>query len=230
MRSSTDAVRTSTEAVRGRPGRGVPGGRAAVTVLVCLLGAGCGSGPDDAAAPSTPVVPPITAGTGGPSATAPGAAGPASLARPEVVAEPVAVTIPAIGVRSDLLSLGIAPDGGAEVPADFARAGWFRGGGRPGGRGPTVLLGHVDSTDGPAVFFRLRDLRPGDVIEVTTADGTPARYAVERTEQVAKDAFPTFAVFGATPDDVLRLVTCAGAFDRGVRSYTDNLVVHAVRA
>lgn len=222
-------MRSSTDAVRGRPGRGVPGGRAAVALLVCLLGAGCGSGPD-AAAPSTPAGPPVTAGTGEPTAAAPGTAGPVAPTRPEVVAEPAAVVIPAIGVRSDLLPLGIAPDGGAEVPDDFARAGWFRGGGRPGGRGPTVLLGHVDSTDGPAVFFRLRDLRPGDVIEVTTAaDGTPARYAVERTEQVAKDAFPTFAVFGATPDDVLRLVTCAGAFDRGARSYTDNLVVHAVR-
>jgi sortase (surface protein transpeptidase) len=92
-----------------------------------------------------------------------------------------------------------------------------------------VLLGHVDSRDGPAVFYRLRDLRPGDVVEVGTTDGGVTRYAVERTEQVAKDAFPTFAVFGATADDVLRLVTCAGTFDRGARSYTDNLVVHARR-
>lgn len=144
-------------------------------------------------------------------------------------AAPAAVAIPAIGVRSDLLHLGIAPDGSAEVPADYARAGWFRGGGRPGVIGPTVLLGHVDSVDGPAVFHRLRDLGAGDVVEVTTADGTLARYAVERVERVAKDEFPTFAVFGATQDDVLRLVTCAGAFDRGARSYTDNLVVHATR-
>jgi sortase (surface protein transpeptidase) len=92
-----------------------------------------------------------------------------------------------------------------------------------------VLLGHVDSRSGPAVFYRLRELRPGDVVEVTAADGRLARYAVERTEQVPKDRFPTFAVFGASPDDVLRLVTCAGEFDRGARSYTDNLVVHARR-
>jgi hypothetical protein len=120
----------------------------------------------------------------------------------------------------------IAPDWTAEVPRDYALAGWFAGRGRGG---PTVLLGHVDSRDGPAVFYRLRDLRPGDVVEVGTTDGGVTRYAVERTEQVAKDAFPTFAVFGATADDVLRLVTCAGAFDRGARSYVDNLVVHARR-
>lgn len=144
-------------------------------------------------------------------------------------AAPARVTIPAIDVESELLHLGITADGAAEVPAVHDLAGWFSGGGRPGWIGPTVLLGHVDSTDGPAVFYRLRDVRPGDVVEVTTAGGTVARYAVERTEQVAKDEFPTFAVFGASPDDVLRLVTCAGEFDRGERSYTDNLVVHARR-
>jgi sortase (surface protein transpeptidase) len=139
------------------------------------------------------------------------------------------LAIPSIGVQSELLDLGIAADGTAEVPQDYALAGWFRDGGRPGGRGPTVLLGHVDSQSGPAVFYRLRDLTPGDVVEVGTDDGTVARYAVQRTEQVPKDDFPTFAVFGATADDVLRLVTCAGEFDRGARSYEDNLVVHANR-
>ncbi|MEJ2864231.1 class F sortase [Actinomycetospora flava] len=156
---------------------------------------------------------------------------------------PVSLRVPAIGVdEREVLSLGVAPDGTAEVPQDFARVGWFdrtlsawRRGATPAdvaipaGRGPTVLLGHVDSRRGPAVFFRLRDLRPGDVVEVGRSDGSVARYAVERTEQVAKDVFPTFAVFGATATDVLRLVTCAGDFDRGERSYTDNLVVHATR-
>jgi Sortase domain len=155
---------------------------------------------------------------------------------------PTSVRVPAIDVDEPaLLGLGVAPDGTAEVPQDFERVGWFdrtlaaqRAGAAaadvpvPTGRGPTVLLGHVDSRAGPAVFFRLRDLRPGDVVEVGRSDGSVARYAVERTEQVAKDAFPTFAVFGATATDVLRLVTCAGDFDRGARSYIDNLVVHAV--
>ncbi|GAA4786251.1 hypothetical protein GCM10023200_20300 [Actinomycetospora chlora] len=141
---------------------------------------------------------------------------------------PASVRIPALGVdEREVQRLGVAADGTAEVPQDFARVGWFDPSvARPG---PTVLLGHVDSRSGPAVFFRLRDLRPGDLVEVGRADGSVARYAVERIEQVAKDAFPTFAVFGATPDDVVRLVTCAGDFDRGARSYTDNLVVHATR-
>lgn len=159
-------------------------------------------------------------------------AGPVPEAVPaEVVdgARPTDVAIPSIGVASSLLELGLQDDGTAEVPQDYALAGWFGGGGRPGLVGPTVLLGHVDSADGPAVFYRLRELAAGDVVEVTTAGGGVARYAVDRVEQVAKDEFPTFEVFGATRDDVLRLVTCAGDFDRGERSYTDNLVVHATR-
>lgn len=169
----------------------------------------------------------LLAGCAAPVPTAGGAPPAVPATVPAVGTAPVSVRVPAIGVaRDDVQRLGLASDGTAEVPTDYDRVGWFAG---VAGRGPTVLLGHVDSRTGPAVFYRLRDLRPGDVVEVGRADGTTARYAVTRSEQVAKDRFPTFAVFGATADDVLRLVTCAGAFDRGERSYTDNLVVHAER-
>jgi hypothetical protein len=148
---------------------------------------------------------------------------------PAAVPAPVSVEVPALGLAEPLLDLGVAGDGTAEVPADPDRAGWFTGGGRPGARGPTVLLGHVDSTAGPGVFAELRDLVPGDVVDVTVADGSVARYAVTTTEQVPKGSFPTAAVFGATTQDVLRLITCTGDFDRSARSYVDNLVVTAVR-
>lgn len=195
---------------RRRPGTARSPGVVVVVLLALLTLAGCGT------APAAPV--PGSPTTASPT-TAPRTSG----------ADPVSVRIPSIDAGSALLRLGIARDGSAEVPADYDRVGWFAGGGRPGARGPTVLLGHVDSRSGPAAFYRLRELAPGDVVEVDLADSTTARYAVQRTEQVAKDEFPTFAVFGATPDDVLRLVTCAGEFDRGVRSYTDNLVVEALR-
>jgi hypothetical protein len=207
---------------RRRPGPRIPGVTALVGVLL-MLPACAGEGPPRGADP----VPQVAAG---------------DRAVPDAVV-PVSVRVPAIGVDEPaVVALGLAPDGTAEVPQDFGRVGWFdrtlaarRAGTTPAdvaipaGRGPTVLLGHVDSRRGPAVFFRLRDLRPGDVVELGRSDGSVARYAVQRTEQVAKDAFPTFAVFGATATDVLRLVTCAGDFDRGARSYTDNLVVQAVR-
>jgi LPXTG-site transpeptidase (sortase) family protein len=180
-------------------------------VLLVLLAPGCAGAPP-AAGPDATVSRPAAAPT----------------AEQEAI-EPTMVRIPAIGVASPLLHLGVAADGAAEVPADYSLAGWFTESGRPGSHGPTVLLGHVDSRSGPAVFHRLRELRAGDVVEVDTAGGGTARYEVQRAEQVAKDTFPTFAVFGATPQDVLRLVTCTGTFDRSARSYTDNLVVHATR-
>jgi hypothetical protein len=175
-------------------------------------------------APTSAVTPPPPA----PGPTLPPSAG-AALPDPADVPPPTHLSVPAIGVDSLLLDLGLAPDGTAEVPDRYELAGWFGGGGRPGSRGPTVILGHVDSTAGPAVFHRLRDLVPGDAVDVLLADGTVATYAVSGTEQVAKDEFPTVAVFGATTADVLRLVTCTGTFDRAARSYADNLVVTAER-
>ena len=209
-----------------RLGRGaLLAGCAVLALSGCGVAAGPGSGPPAAGSPPGPSGPASASTAAGttPASPAPGAYDPAS------VPAPTAVSVPAIGVRSELLELGIDAEGSAEVPADFDLAGWFSGGGRPGSRGPTVLLGHVDSTAGPGVFYALRDLVPGDAVEVTVADGTVARYAVTGTEQVPKDAFPTAAVFGATTDDVLRLVTCTGDFDRGARSYLDNLVVTAER-
>ncbi|WP_369259200.1 class F sortase [Geodermatophilus amargosae] len=199
-------------------------GRALALAATAAVLAGCAApGAAGSAAPPPPPAPAV------PSAPDPGPGGPV-VVDPATVPEPVAVSVPAIGVRGDLLDLGVLPDGTAEVPADFDRVGWVTGGGRPGARGPTVLLGHVDSTAGPAVFSGLRDLGPGDVVEVTVADGSVARYEVVGSDRFPKDSFPTAAVFGATSDDVLRLVTCTGAFDHDARSYADNLVVTAVRA
>ncbi|MEQ3552908.1 class F sortase [Pseudonocardia nematodicida] len=182
-----------------------------VVALLLLFVTACGA-PAATDAPDAPE-PPAAPSTQEPVVAAPG----------EVV--PTSLRIPAIGVdEPELLRLGVAEDRTAEVPEDFSRVGWFD---RDGNPGATVLMGHVDSRDGPAVFFDLRDLAPGDVIEVGRSDGTVGRYEVERTQQMPKDEFPTFEVFGATSDDIVRLVTCAGDFDRGERSYIDNLVVHA---
>jgi sortase (surface protein transpeptidase) len=198
----------------------------ALVALAALL-SGCAEAGEDASGAAVPpaAAPAPTTGADGP--VPPPAGG--TVVDPVAVPAPVTVSVPAIGVDEQLVDLGIAADGTAEVPTDHDRVGWFTGGGRPGARGPTVLLGHVDSTAGPAVFYDLRELEPGDVVEVGLADGSTARYAVVGTEQVAKDRFPTAAVFGASATDVLRLITCTGAFDRGARSYTDNLVVSAER-
>ena len=142
---------------------------------------------------------------------------------------PVRVEIPAIGVSSPLVRLGLEPDGTMQVPGDFQVAGWFTDGVQPGQLGPAVIAGHVDSKTGPAVFYRLRDLRPGDEIRVARADRRVVRFRVESLASYPKQSLPDDEVYGATTAPVLRLITCAGTFDRAQGSYRDNLVVSAIR-
>jgi LPXTG-site transpeptidase (sortase) family protein len=143
------------------------------------------------------------------------------------LAAPSQVVIPSIGVSSSLVPLGLAADGSLEVPTDFALAGWYTGGPRPGESGPAVIAGHVDSVDGPAVFFRLRELEPGDVVRVDRVDDTSEQFVVDHVERFEKEAFPTATVFGPTQYPELRLVTCGGDFDFAHRTYLENLVVFA---
>ena len=140
---------------------------------------------------------------------------------------PLGLSIPAIGVETTLVRLGLEADRTMQVPDDFGRAGWFAEGPAPGQPGPAVIAGHVDSKTGPAVFYRLRDLHPGDQLAVTRADGSRLRFVVDAARSFPKTRFPTDAVFGPTPAAELRLVTCAGTFDRARGSYRDNLVVFA---
>ncbi|WCO66871.1 class F sortase [Iamia majanohamensis] len=139
--------------------------------------------------------------------------------------EPGRVVIDRIGVDAEVIDLGLDDEGALEVPTDFSQTGWWTGGARPGEDGPAVIVGHVDSVDGPAVFFRLEELEPGDEVTVVADDGTPTTFVVERSRQVAKDEFPTEEVYGATDDAELRLVTCDGDFDRSTGHYDDNLIV-----
>jgi sortase (surface protein transpeptidase) len=146
------------------------------------------------------------------------------------VAEPVRLRIPSIGVRTGLEHLGLAADGTIAAPAEWQTAGWYEKGPRPGQPGPAVIVGHVDSRSGPAVFHRLPELRPGARVLVDLADGTTARFTVDGRQQVAKSQFPADLVYAPTLETVLRLVTCGGAFDAGTGHYRDNIIVTAVAA
>lgn len=141
--------------------------------------------------------------------------------------DPVHLQVPAIGVDSPLVELDLRTDGSLEVPAEGFPAGLYMGGPTPGELGPAVIAGHVDWAGLPGVFSRLRDLAVDDEIAITRRDGSVARFGVTRVESFAKDAFPTDAVYGDLDHAGLRLITCGGDFDRGVRSYVDNLVVFA---
>jgi sortase (surface protein transpeptidase) len=139
---------------------------------------------------------------------------------------PVELSIPAIGLSVPLSQLGLNPDGSVQVPTNFEEPGWFSPGPSPGQLGSAVILGHVDSYQGPAVFFTLRTLQTGDQVNVTLADGTVGHFAVYTVVQYLKVAFPTAQVYDPHGYSALQLVTCGGAFDSQTGHYLSNIVVY----
>jgi hypothetical protein len=161
-----------------------------------------------------------------------GAAGPARLttARPVPVARPVLLIIPVIGVKTQLVELGLTAGGALQVPSATSVAGWYTGSPRPGAIGPAVIEGHVDSVTGPGVFYRLSELQPGDRIYVRRADGTTVEFRVTAEQTYLKAYFPTAAVYGPTPDPELRLITCGGTFDYATGHYLSNTIIDAAES
>jgi LPXTG-site transpeptidase (sortase) family protein len=232
-----------------RPGRTV----LLVVAVLLLLGGGTAvavgvAGQDaDPPAPSAPAAPTSTAAalpsasdpgtgssSGGVPAPGPSAPTPATDPAPTPVALPVSVSIQAIDVQSDLITLGLNPDGTLAVPEpgpDYDKAAWFDGSPRPGEIGPAVIEGHVDSAaNGPSVFYSLGELVAGDRVDVTREDGSLVAFVVDEVRVVPKDDFPTLDVYGNTDGPELRLITCGGPFDSSAGSYVDNVVVFASQA
>ena len=178
---------------------------------------------------STPALRPVAAGVAAlPAPTGPIAAPPQS-AQSALVPRPVSLTIPLIGVKTQLITLGLAADGALQVPplSMAAVAGWYTGSPRPGAVGSAIIVGHVDSNGSPAVFDRLDELRRGDDVYVKRADGTTAEFRVTSVRTYLKDQFPTQTVYGPTPDAELRLITCGGVWDPATGHYLSNIVVYA---
>jgi hypothetical protein len=148
----------------------------------------------------------------------------------EEVAAPIHLRIPAIDVDTGLETLRRAADATIEVPRQPSSAGWWADGPRPGQVGPAVVLGHVDSRTGPAVFFRLGELTASDEVFIDRADGSTVRFVVTTLHRFHKDEFPTELVYYPTLKPELRLVTCGGPIDPSTGHYRDNLVVFAVQA
>ncbi|WP_244894090.1 class F sortase [Planobispora rosea] len=189
-----------------------------------------------ASAPATAEAAPPKATDLEPVADLPGSAAPDAAAAPPAKAAdvlprsaPVRLHIPKIKLSAPLMALGVDGDGVVQVPPlnRPQLAGWYRHGPTPGEIGPAVILGHVDTTTGPAVFARLHELAAGDLITVTRKDGRRATFTVQWLTTVAKTRFPTRRVYGPLEYAGLRLITCGGSFDHGTRSYTDNMIVYA---
>ncbi len=153
-------------------------------------------------------------------------------ARPQPTAAPVPLPvrldIPAIGVRTQLIRLGITKAGTLQVPSSTAVAGWYTGSARPGAIGAAIIAGHIDSYLGPGVFYRLNLLKPGELVYVRRANHSLAVFRVTSVHSYLKTKFPTEAVYGPVPDAQLRLITCGGTFDEATGHYLSNVVVFAI--
>ncbi|HWD78063.1 MAG TPA: class F sortase [Kribbella sp.] len=139
---------------------------------------------------------------------------------------PIRVRIPAIGVDSRLMRLGISGNGSLQVPPNGFPAGWFTGAPTPGETGPAVIAGHVHWSGRPGVFARLDRLKPGDKVMVTRQDRSTATFRVSRVREYPKASFPSAAVYGDIDHPGLRLITCGG-LDYVSEKYEANLVVFA---
>jgi hypothetical protein len=196
----------------------------AAGVAALALLAGCSASAGRPSGPSTPAT----------RTTERAAAGGLAAARDfrpardyQATPEPTRISIPKIHLASRLTRLGRAADGTVQVPSQWEVAGWYALGPRPGDPGSAVILGHVDSTRGPAVFFHLRQLRPGDRVDITRADGSTVWFVVQRTATYDKQRFPTDEVYYPTLVPTLRLVTCGGQFDFTTGHYRSNIIVFA---
>jgi hypothetical protein len=144
------------------------------------------------------------------------------------VPRPVYLIIPAIGVSTRLIGLGLTATGAMAVPGTTKVAGWYDRGPRPGGIGPAVIAGHVASYRREGIFARLHDLRPGDRAFVVRANNTIAVFRITAVRLYRKSGFPFWAVYGPVPYPALRLITCGGSFDYATRSYLSNVVAYGI--
>ncbi|MEU9699386.1 class F sortase [Streptomyces sp. NPDC047981] len=173
--------------------------------------------------------------TGGPpqppTAAAPvhaAALAPPGAPDPLPASRPTRVRVPAVRVDAPVTPVGLDAEGWIDTPPahEANLAGWFTGAVTPGEKGTAVLVGHVDTPDGRAVFYELGALAKGHRVEIVRQDGRTAVFSVYGTEVVPKDGFPAERIYRAGPHPELRVITCGGGFSRQ-RGYDGNVVVSA---
>jgi hypothetical protein len=179
---------------------------------VSLIGAGYG----------TPAPPPIVESSASAGLSGAAVQAPAST--------PVGLSISSIAVDAPVERVDVDRDGILIPPSlrEASQVGWYERGPTPGEAGNAVIVGHVDTSDsGPAVFYRLGRLKPGDHVDVARRDGSTVTFAVDSVRLYPKRAFPADLVYGPATRPQLRLITCGGIFDRSTSTYPGNTVITA---
>lgn len=141
-------------------------------------------------------------------------------------APPVQISIPDLKIDQRLVGLRVKADRQLEVPQSYDDIGWWNTGPTAGDPGAALMVGHVDSKKGPAVFYGLSALQKGADISVRRADGTTVKFAVTKVEVFSKENFPDQEVYRTEGKVSLHLLTCGGTYDAST-GYRDNVVVFA---
>ncbi|MFC7320231.1 class F sortase [Halobacillus campisalis] len=139
---------------------------------------------------------------------------------------PASLEIPSINVSASITPEGLTNSGGMEVPDNDVDVGWFEPGTKPGNKGNAVLAGHVDSYQGPAVFFELDELKAGDEVILTGTDGSVLTFTVREVIAYPRNEAPIETIFGSSDSRSLNLITCTGLFDSEAQTHQDRLVVY----
>jgi sortase A len=165
-----------------------------------------------------------------PSVTEPvgASAGPTSVPAPVPVAGVYRLEVPSLKIDAPVVALNLTPEGRMEDPPDAQTVAWYDFTALPGSGGNAVFSGHLDYLGyGPAVFWNLRALRPGDIVRTRMDDGTIVEYAVTASHSYPVFEMPMREIVGRTSVESVTLITCDGTFSDG--EYSHRLVVRAVR-
>ena len=139
---------------------------------------------------------------------------------------PTRLKIPAINVDAPIDPAGLTEDGDMDVPNDIVSTGWFERGYMPGEPGNSVIAGHVDGKNGPAVFYDIGKLKNGDEVLVTGEDGSELVFVVNKVEIYPFEESPLREIFGFSNGSRLNLITCTGEYNKKGSYYEDRLVVY----
>lgn len=145
---------------------------------------------------------------------------------------PAKLYIPALQILALVDPVSITDDGQMDVPAYTRRVGILSkssDGVMPGAIGNAVMDGHVDSPTGPAVFFRLKQIKKGDKVIIKNKEGCRIDFSVEAVETYKTTEAPISKIFGPSNESRLNLITCTGTFIRKTKEYQERLVVYTKR-
>lgn len=147
---------------------------------------------------------------------------------PKAAGIPVRIQIPKIGMNAAVEQVGLQVNGEMGVPASWWTVGWYNLGYKVGDNGSAVMSGHYDtSTGAPAVFYKVKNLAPGDIITVTNSNGSVYKFRVFKREEYPWNQLPMQNIFNTSGRTQLNLITCSGTWDRATKNYSHRTVVYS---